>query len=59
MARGFMIPGGNLGLFYVVAAPVVMALLALLGSDRIGMVGGAVAIALGPLVYGIIAFRRQ
>jgi amino acid transporter len=59
MARGFMIPGGNLGLFYVVAAPVVMALLALLGSDRIGMVGGAVAIALGPIVYALLAFRRQ
>jgi len=45
-------------LFYVVAAPVVMALVALLGSDRFGMIGGALAIVLGPVVYGMVAFRR-
>ena len=54
MPRAFVIPGGNLGLFYVVAAPVVMAMVALLGSDRFGMIGGAVAIALGPLVYALL-----
>jgi amino acid transporter len=54
MPRAFVIPGGNLGLFYVVAAPVVMAMVALLGSDRFGMIGGAVAIALGPAVYGVL-----
>jgi hypothetical protein len=43
------------GLFYVVAAPVVMAILALLGSDRFGMIGGAIAMALGPVVYKILA----
>jgi amino acid transporter len=59
MPRAFVIPGGSLGLFYVVAAPVVMAMVALLGSDRVGMIGGAIAIALGPVVYGIIAFRRR
>src|ERR1700678_3835518 len=58
MPRAFVIPGGRLGLFYVVAAPVVMAMVALLGSDRVGMIGGAVAIVLGPAVYGIIALRR-
>jgi uncharacterized membrane protein YvlD (DUF360 family) len=58
MPRAFVIPGGRLGLFYVVAAPVVMAMVALLGSDRVGMIGGPVAILLGPVVYGIIAFRR-
>jgi hypothetical protein len=36
----------------------VMAMVALLGSDRVGMIGGAVAIVLGPAVYGIIALRR-
>jgi amino acid transporter len=51
MARGFRIPGGNLGLAYVVAAPVVMALVALLGSDRFASIGGAIAMALGPVVY--------
>jgi amino acid transporter len=59
MPRAFVIPGGSLGLFYVVAAPVVMAMVALLGSDRVGMIGGAIAIALGPLVYRVIAFRRR
>jgi amino acid transporter len=59
MPRAFVIPGGNLGLLYVVAAPVVMAMVALLGSDRLGMIGGAAAIALGPVVYGVIAFRGR
>ena len=51
MARPFVIPGGNSGLLYVVAAPVVMAVVALLGSDRFAAVGGAIALVLGPLVY--------
>jgi amino acid transporter len=57
MRRTFVIPGGRLGLIYVVAAPVVMALLALLGSDRFGMIGGAIAMLLGPVVY--LALRRR
>jgi amino acid transporter len=59
MPRSFLIPGGNAGLFYVVAAPIVMAILALLGSDRFGLIGGAIAMALGPAVYGIVALRRN
>jgi amino acid transporter len=60
MARAFKIPGGNVGLFYVVGAPVVMAVLALLGSDRFGMIGGAIAMALGPVVYGAaLPFRHK
>ena len=59
MPRAFLIPGGRMGLFYVVAAPVVMALVALLGSDRFALIGGAIAIVLGPLVYGIIALIRR
>jgi amino acid transporter len=51
MPRAYRIPGGNLGLIYVVAAPVVMAGLALLGSDRYGTSGGVIAMALGPVVY--------
>jgi amino acid transporter len=51
MPRAFRVPGGKLGLIYVVAAPVLMAGLALLGSDRFGMIGGTIAIVLGPLVY--------
>ncbi len=59
MPRAFKIPGGNVGLFYVVGAPVVMAMLALLGSDRFGMIGGAITMVLGPLVYGIIALTSR
>jgi hypothetical protein len=58
MPRAFRIPGGGLGLVYVVAAPVVMALVALLGSDRFALIGGAVAMALGPVVYVAIKATR-
>jgi len=56
--RSFRIPGGHAGLLYVVGAPVVMALIALLGSDRFGMIGGAIAIVVGPLVYLTLRRRR-
>jgi hypothetical protein len=46
-------------LLYVVGAPVVMALIALLGSDRFGMIGGAIAIVVGPLVYTILKRWRS
>jgi amino acid transporter len=51
LKRSFTIPGGRMGLLYVVGAPVAMAMVALLGSDRFGMIGGAVAIVAGPVVY--------
>jgi amino acid transporter len=57
MPRAFLIPGGRMGLVYVVAAPVVMALVALLGSDRFALIGGAIAMVLGPVVY--MAVRRK
>jgi amino acid transporter len=59
MPRGFVIPGGRMGLIYVVGAPVLMAMLALLGSDKFALIGGAVAVVLGPVVYGVIAFLRS
>ncbi|MFZ0804838.1 MAG: APC family permease [Candidatus Sulfotelmatobacter sp.] len=59
LKRSFTIPGGRVGLAYVVAAPVVMALVALLGSDRFGMIGGAVAMAVGPVVYVLIGKTRR
>jgi len=55
MPRAFVIPGGRMGLIYVVAAPVVMALAALLGSDRFALIGGAIAMVLGPMVYKVTA----
>jgi amino acid transporter len=59
MPRAFVIPGGWLGLIYVVAAPVVMAMVALLGSDRFALIGGVIAMILGPVVYGIERFSKR
>jgi amino acid transporter len=59
MPRAFLIPGGRAGLLYVVAAPVVMALVALLGSDRFALIGGAIAMVLGPMVYVLVARRPR
>ncbi|MGB2606435.1 MAG: APC family permease, partial [Candidatus Sulfotelmatobacter sp.] len=59
MPRAFVIPGRRLGLIYVVAAPVVMAMAALLGSDRFALIGGASAMMLGPLAYGIDRFFKR
>jgi amino acid transporter len=54
MKRSFLVPGGRAGLLYVVGAPVAMALVALLGSDKFALIGGAVAIVVGPVVYGLL-----
>ena len=59
LPRSFTVPGGRAGLFYVVAAPVVMALVALLGSDRFGLIGGAIAMVLGPVVYLLVGSRLK
>jgi len=55
--RAFVIPGGRLGLAYAVGAPLIMAFVALLGSDRFAVIGGAIALALGPGVYMLL--RRK
>jgi amino acid transporter len=54
LKRSFTIPGGRVGLAYVVGAPVVMACVALLGSDKFGMIGGAIAMAVGPCLYTLL-----
>jgi amino acid transporter len=59
MPRAFVIPGGRLGLIYVVAAPVVMAMVALLGSDRFALIGGVIAMLSGPVVFGIVRFCKR
>ena len=51
MPRPFVIPWGRTGLFYAVAAPVVMSIVALLGSDRYALLWGPLAIGMGPVVY--------
>ena len=57
MGRPFVIPGGRLGLVYVVAAPIVMGAVALVGSDRYGVIGGVAALGLGPVVYSVLRRR--
>jgi basic amino acid/polyamine antiporter, APA family len=59
MPRAFVIPGGRAGLLYVVGAPVVMAIVALLGADRFATIGGAITMAIGPLVYWLIRSRTS
>lgn len=59
LPRAFVVPGGRLGLLYVVAAPVLMAIVALLGGDLFSTVGGAMAMATGPLVYLAIRKTRE
>jgi amino acid transporter len=54
MPRPFVIPWGRTGLLYAVAAPVVMSIVALLGSDRYALLWGPLAIGLGPLVYWML-----
>ena len=36
-----------------------MAMVALLGSDRFGLIGGAIAIAVGPVVYLLLKGNRR
>ena len=54
LKRSFTVPGGRMGLLYVVAAPVVMAIVALVGGDKFATIGGAVAILVGPVVYLVL-----
>jgi hypothetical protein len=54
LPRPFVVPGGRAGLLYVVGAPVLMAIIALVGGDRFASIGGAIAILLGPLVYFLL-----
>jgi amino acid transporter len=56
LKRSFRIPGGRAGLLYVVGAPVVMALVALVGGDRFATIGGVIAILVGPIVYVMVRY---
>jgi amino acid transporter len=58
LPRSFVVPGGGAGLLYVVGAPVLMAIVALLGGDRFATIGGAIAIAVGPIVYCLLRLRN-
>jgi len=54
LPRAFRIPGGNLGLVYVIALPVVMTCIGLRYSAPIAMRWGPWALAVGPVVYLIV-----
>src|SRR5208282_4183128 len=54
LPRPFHIPWGRMGLVYVVGAPMVMAGVALVGSDRFALHWGPVAILLGPAAYLVV-----
>ena len=67
MPRPFVIPGGRKGLFYAVAAPVFLGILATAGSvadsvqrgDRLVLLSAPAAIALGPLAYAVSLWWRR
>jgi hypothetical protein len=67
MPRPFIIPGGRKGLFYAVAAPVLLGILATAGSvadsiqrnDRRVLFCAPAAILLGPLAYAVSQWWRR
>jgi amino acid transporter len=58
MPRVFVIPAGRKGLLYAVGAPLLMGCVALLGSDRVALLWGPAAIALGPAAYLVLRRRH-
>jgi amino acid transporter len=60
LPRAFRIPGGNLGLLYVIVMPVAMTCVVLWHCEPIAMRWGPVALALGPVVYVVVKwFARR
>jgi amino acid transporter len=59
LKRPFVIPWGRAGLVYAVLAPVVMSVVAMLGSDRYGTMWGMAALAVGPVVYMVLGKRAM
>jgi len=58
MKRPFLIPGGRTGLIYSVVAVLIMAAVALVGSDPYGFRWGVPALLLGPVVYWFIRVTK-
>ncbi len=59
LRRPFRIPWGRAGLLYVVAAPLVMSVVALAGSDPFARKWGPVTALLGPVVYGGMKIMKR
>ena len=51
LPRGFLVPGGNLGLIYVIAMPLAMTYVVLRYSDPVAMRWGPWALGAGPVAY--------
>ncbi|MGA3196423.1 MAG: APC family permease [Terriglobales bacterium] len=58
LPRPFHIPWGRAGIVYVVAAPIVMSVVAMVGSDSFALRWGPVAILLGPVAYLLVRKMR-
>jgi amino acid transporter len=59
LPRPFVIPWRRTGLIYAVAAPLLMSVVALVGSDPYGLIWGPVALAAGPVVYLVVFLFRS
>jgi amino acid transporter len=60
LPRGYRVPGGRLGLLYVIVLPTVMTGIALYFSDPVALRWGPWALAVGPVVYVIVKwFARR
>jgi amino acid transporter len=59
LPRAFRIPGGNLGLIYVIATPLTMTCVALLNSEPIAKRWGPWALAAGPAVYFVVKWSAK
>ncbi len=57
LPRTFHIPWGRAGLIYAVAAPALMSIVSLLGSDPFALKWGPLAVALGPIAYLFVRRR--
>jgi amino acid transporter len=57
--RPFRIPWGGTGLAYVVIAPLVMSVVAMLGSDGFSLKWGPAALALGLIAYFLFGKKAQ
>jgi len=56
--RPFRVPWGKAGLAYVVLAPIVMGIFAVIFSDKFALKWGPLPVLLGPLAYLIFSSRR-
>jgi amino acid transporter len=59
LARPFRIPWGRAGLLYVIVAPLVMSVAALVGSDPFARKWGPVPVLLGPVMYGGMKMMKK